>query len=224
MHIFCLPIHSLISSFPDTTSFFISSWKTCSAAINYKSNCYGEKKIMHVTPGLKTSWSINQLAKVKHVNSSFSSSGFNFLSNQTEQTEIQSNSESDQRSPYSVLHSIGSDEIGVVVAGIGNHRIGEEADADVPFDDGMASIFAPPNPSHPHPLLAMPLVEVEALYFVWHDDVPEKTQSSFSDFLSFKQLKISDQRKNKIVDDSLKKKIVFFLQPNVSCVLLQSLI
>lgn len=126
--------------------------------------------------------------------------GFNFLSNQTEQTEIQSNSESDQRSPYSVLHGIGSDEIGVVVAGIGKHRIGEEADADVPFDDGMASIFAPPNPSYPHPLLPMPLVEVEALYFVRHDDVPEKAQNSFSDFLSFKQLKIlSDQRKKKLL-------------------------
>lgn len=64
---------------------------------------------------------------------------------------------------YSVLHGICSDDVGVVITNISGDAIGEEADADVPLHHEMAALLGPPNPSHPHPILPVPLLEMEAV-------------------------------------------------------------
>lgn len=61
---------------------------------------------------------------------------------------------------YSILHGIGGHDIGIVGTDISRNAIGEEADADVPFGEEMATVFAFPNPSYPHPVLPVPLLKV----------------------------------------------------------------
>lgn len=67
---------------------------------------------------------------------------------------------------YSVFHSIGSNDIGVIIANVcGDDANGEETDANAPFNDKMTAVFGPPHPSHSHSFLAVPLLEVQAVHY-----------------------------------------------------------
>ena len=67
---------------------------------------------------------------------------------------------------YSVFHGIGGDDVRVVVADVGGEAVGEEADADGPFDEDMTAALASPNPTQPHSRFAMPLLQRKSIYFL----------------------------------------------------------
>ena len=99
---------------------------------------------------------------------------------------------------YGVLHSIGGNDIGIIVANIGVDASGEEAYGDVPFDHEMAPVCVPPYSANSHPRFAMPLLEVEALHLIRHASIflflflflcPEK----FFFFFLFKQIKKEEE-------------------------------
>lgn len=73
-----------------------------------------------------------------------------------------------EKKNYGVLHGIGGDDVGIVIADIGGDTIGEEADADAPLDEEMAAVFVPPYPTDPHPILPVPLLEVETIQVSRH--------------------------------------------------------
>lgn len=69
---------------------------------------------------------------------------------------------------HRVLHRVGGDDAGVVVAGVRVDAVGEEADADFPLDHVVEAAGDPPDPGHPHPVLAVLLLEVEAFQVAGH--------------------------------------------------------
>ena len=70
--------------------------------------------------------------------------------------------------PDRVLHGIGCDDIGIVVADVGAEAIGEKADGDAPLGDDLAAIAAPPHPGDSHSGLSVPLLEAKAFDFLRH--------------------------------------------------------
>lgn len=68
---------------------------------------------------------------------------------------------------YRVLHGIGGNNIGVVIGDIGVKAIGNEADADIPFDHKViTSMVSSPNSGDPNSSLAVSLVKLESVQVI----------------------------------------------------------